>query len=351
MKLILKIFTACLVTLLFVNAVHAQMTQVSAKLDTNAIMIGDQIGLKLEAKVPKGFQLLWPELHDSLSPHILMVKSGKIDSIQKNGFTKFTRHITITSFDSGYFTVHPLNFKLIHKGTNKVDTLSTQMLYLHVYTPMVDTAKAFKGIKSPIQEPYTFGEILPWALLGLIGIAAIIFLALFIRNRKKHKPMFAKKPKPKLPPFEQAIKKLEELRLSRLWQSGKLKMYYTNITDIMKEYFTDRFGFDAYEMTSNEILDNLKKEKINDQAMTKLKETLELSDLVKFAKAVPSPLENETSLNYCIDFVNETKAPPVVEEETPEGNVETDATEEKVKKEGKEAGEEKVENKGKKEGK
>lgn len=350
MKSISKVFVACLATLLFVNVAHAQMTKVSATLDTNAIMIGDQIGLKLEAKVPKGFQLLWPELRDSLAPHILMVKSGKVDSIQKNGFTKFTRHITITSFDSGYFTVHPLNFKLIHKGTNKVDTLSTQMLYLHVYTPMVDTAKAFKAIKGPINEPYTFGEIFPWVLLVLIGIAAIIFLALFIRNRKRNKPMFAKKPKPKLPPFEQAIKKLEELRLSRIWQSGKLKIYYTDITDIMKEYFTDRFGFDAYEMTSDEILGRLKEEKINDQAITKLKETLELSDLVKFAKAVPSPLENETSLNYCVDFVNETKSPPPVEEETQEDKVETDTEEGKVEKEEKKVGEEKVVNKEKKEG-
>lgn len=348
----LKAFVVCLAVMLFVNVAHAQMTSVSAKLDTNAIMIGDQIGLKLEAKVPKGFQLQWPELHDSLSPHILMIKSGKIDSVIENGFTNFTRHITITSFDSGYFTIHPLNFKLTHKGTSRIDTLSTQMLYLHVYTPMVDTTKAFKAIKGPISEPYTFGEIIPWVLLVLIGIAAIIFLTLFIQRRKKNKPMFVRKPKPKLPPFEQAIKKLEELRLSRIWQSGKLKIYYTDITDIMKEYFTDRFGFDAYEMTSDEILDQLKEEKINKQAMTKLKETLELSDLVKFAKAAPSPLENETSLNYCVDFVNETKNPPPVEEETQEDNLEADNKDKEEKAEQGEKGSlnKEVENKEKKEG-
>lgn len=346
-KSISKAVIACLVAVLFVNTAHAQMTKVSAKLDTNAIMIGDQIGLKLEAKVPKGFQLLWPELRDSLAPHILMVKSGKIDSVAKNGFTNFTRHITITSFDSGYFTVHPMNFRLIHKGTNRIDTLSTQMLYLHVYTPMVDTTKAFKTIKGPISEPYTFGEIFPWILLVLVGIAAIIFLTLFIQNRKKNKPMFAKKPKPKLPPFEMAIKKLEELRLSRIWQSGKLKIYYTDITDIMKEYFTDRFGFEAYEMTSDEILDRLKEEKINEQAISKLKGALELSDLVKFAKASPSPLENETSLNYCVDFVNETKNPPPVEEEAQDEKIEP---EKKEVKDEKKASEDKVENKEKKEG-
>lgn len=339
-KAILRISPAALAVMLFVNVAHAQMTAVNAKLDTNAIMIGDQIGLELKAKVPKGFKLEWPVLNDTLSPHILMVKSGKIDSTTKNGFTQFHRRITVTSFDSGYFVVHPLDFKLIHTGSNRVDTLSTQMLYLHVYTPMVDTTKAFKTIKGPESEPYTVGEILPWALLILAAIAIIIFLTLFIQRRRKHKPMFVKKSKPKLPPYEQAIKKLEELRLAHVWQSGKLKLYYTDITDIMKEYFTDRFAFDAWEMTSDEILDRLKEEKINAQAMGKLKDVLELADLVKFAKALTSPMENETSLNHCVDFVNETKNPPPPPEEP-------EKTEEE---EEKQVGDEDVKNKEKKGG-
>ena len=342
-----KASLAGLIAILFVNVVQAQMTTVNATLDTNAIMIGDQIGLKLNAKVPKGFKLEWPVLNDTLAPHIEMINNGKIDSTTSNGFTNFTRHITITSFDSGYFTVPPLNFNLVHTGTGKVDTLSTQMLYLHVYTPMVDTAKAFKEIKGIENEPYTFGEIFPWVLLVLIGIAAIIFLTLFIQRKKKNKPMFAKKPKPKLPPYELAIKKLEELRMARIWQAGKLKIYYTDITDIMKEYFTDRFGFEALEMTSDEILNHLREEKINNQAIGKLKDALELSDLVKFAKAVPSPLENETTLNYCVDFVNESKNPPELEDEAPENDVDAG---EKVKKEKKKVIDKNVENKEKKGG-
>jgi len=132
-----------------------------------------------------------------------------------------------------------------------------------------------------------------------------------------------------------------------LWQSGKLKDYYTDITDIMKEYFTDRFDFDAWEMTSDEILERLQQEKLNAQAMGKLKEALELSDLVKFAKAVPSPLENETTLNYCVDFVNESKNPPQIESEDQEKDTEPGEVEDQ---EEKKTGDENVENKEKKGG-
>ena len=88
----------------------------------------------------------------------------------------------------------------------------------------------------------------------------------------------------------------------------------------MREYFTDRYSFEAWEMTTDEIVDVLKDKKINEQAMTKVKSTLELADLVKFAKAQPTAVENDTALIYCIDFVNETR--PVIE--TPEQTINLD---------------------------
>jgi hypothetical protein len=109
----------------------------------------------------------------------------------------------------------------------------------------------------------------------------------------------------------EAIRKLEELRLARVWQSGKVKQYHSSLTDIMKNYLKRRFGFDAPEMTSDEILDELKVHNINQETTEKLKGVMQLADLVKFAKAQPTPLENDLSLEHCIDFVKETK--PVVE--------------------------------------
>jgi len=103
-----------------------------------------------------------------------------------------------------------------------------------------------------------------------------------------------------------------------------VKEYYTELTDILREYIEERFDVAAIEMTSSEILDGLVPKNINDQAMQKLKGSLELSDLVKFAKASPTALENDTCLNNGVDFITETKAV----EEPP---VETEQKEEEVK--------------------
>lgn len=318
MKMIkMKYFPILLSVLLLWMGTGLQAQEVptaKATLDTNAIMIGDQIGLHLQVDVPKGYQVFWPVLNDTLAPHIEMIRAEKTDSVLKNNQVQYQRKLVVTSFDSGAFTVPSFVFHIKNKSNGKVDSLTTNELELKVYTPVVDTAKAFKEINGPEAIPYTFAEILPWILIVLGVILAIIIIVWYIRKRKKGQSLFSKKPKPKLPPYEQAIKRLEELRLNKIWQSGRLKEYYTSITDIMREYFTDRYQFDAWEMTSDEILSELKTTNINPQVLEKIKYTLKLSDLVKFAKAQPTPLENDTALNYCIDFVNETK-PVIIEDE------------------------------------
>lgn len=297
-----------------------QLPAVHATLDTNAIMIGDQIGLNLKVDVPKGYRVYWPFLQDTLAPHIEMIRAEKTDSVLKNDVIHYNRKIIITSFDSGAFAVPSFVFHVQNTSTGQVDSLTTDEMPLRVFTPMVDTSKAFKVIKGPESVPYTFAELLPWILIVLAVILGIFIIAWYVRNRKKGKPLFARRPKPKLPPYEQAMKQLEELRLGKVWQAGKLKEYYTGITDIMREYFTDRYSFEAWEMTTDEMLDELKDKKINEQAMSKVKSTLELADLVKFAKAQPTAVENDTALNYCVDFVNETR--PLIE--TPEQNINLD---------------------------
>jgi len=324
MKRLYNRHIALLVLMLTVYAVASAQSLVplkaTAKLDTTAIMIGDQIGLDLSLEVPAGSHVTWPVLRDTLVPHVLLVKRGKVKQVRKNNAQIFTRHLTITSFDSGYYDITPIKFKVKLPGTQKAEDVATQDLFLQVYTPVVDTTKPFKPIVGPIAEPYTLGEILPWVLLGLLVIAGVFFLIWYLRRRKKNQPLFGWKAKPKLPPHEEAIKRLEEIRLARMWQAGKLKAYHSAITDIMRDYFARRFFFDAREMTTGQIIQNLEKETtVNKEALGKIKNTFELADLVKFAKLRPSPLENDSSLNYCIDFVNETK---VVPQETTEDDKE-----------------------------
>ena len=307
-----------IVLILWGVGLQAQHAEAYARLERDSLMIGDQVGLELGINVPDGFLVSWPAMADTISKHIEIVNTQGIDTTLKENTLILNRKLTITSFDSGYFKIPSYTFQFHHNGDTVNYEARTPELYLNVYTPVVDTTQAFKAIKAPIEEPYTFREALPWILLGLLVVAIIFGTVWFVRQRKKKKPLFASRPKPELPPHVEAIQRLEELRQAKIWQQGLVKEYYTQLTDIIRHYMERRFGFNAPEMTTDEILDELGMHNVDSEVAGKLKASLTLADLVKFAKAKPTPLENDVSLSNCVDFVQETKPVPAKQEPEPE---------------------------------
>jgi hypothetical protein len=292
----------------------AQNVEAYSKLDSAAIMIGDQISLELGITVPENFAVSFPYFKDTITTQIEILDKEPLDTTLVDDGLLIRQLYTITSFDSGYFELPDFEFMFHHKEDTVLYRTNANTLFLMVNTPVVDTSQAFKAIKGPVKEPYTFAEILPWALLAIAIIGLVVFLVWYIRKRRKNQPVFVRKPKPALPPGLLAIQKLEELRLAKIWQQGKMKQYYTALADISREYFEGRYHFEAMEMTSDEIIEELQRQQVNKEAKEKMRAVLQLADLVKFAKAHPTPLENDICLNNCIDFVEETKR--VVVDET-----------------------------------
>jgi hypothetical protein len=178
---------------------------------------------------------------------------------------------------------------------------------LQVNMVHVDTAKGIKDIKGPIQVPFNILEILPYIGYGLLIALALLALYYFIvRAARKQKPLIIEKPKVIIPPHVKALEELEKLALRKLWQEGKIKEYYTGITEILRAYIQERYGIGAPEMTTDEIMYALKRKDISELQKGKLRDILVLSDLVKFAKENPLPTEHESCFNASIDFVNET---------------------------------------------
>ena len=123
---------------------------------------------------------------------------------------------------------------------------------------------------------------------------------------------------------EQAIKELDEIKQQKLWQQGRSKEYYTLITETLRRYIVDRFDINAMEMTSGEILDIIRKQHEADSVYENLKQILNLSDFVKFAKMNPLPDENDLSMVNAYLFINQTKIEEVA---VPEAETDGKATE------------------------
>ncbi len=300
------LFGALLIS--FPAIVFSQIMTIEAKLDSNKFLIGDQVKLHLLVTKPKGANLNFPILPDSLGNGIEIVERFKPDTISKNGdIIKLDQAYLITSFDSGRHAVPPIPFEFLRDSI--IDTLFTDSVFFTVNTLQVDTTKkTIYDIKAPIDEPFSIMEILGYIIWGLAGLIVIILGYYAYRKFRRKEPLIKIPQKPADPPHIIALRELDILKDKKLWQNNLIKKYHTELTDIIRRYIEARFIIPAMEMTSYEIIDALQHEKyLSDKNHSGLRQLLTLADFVKFAKAQPLPDENDLSIKNAYQFVNDTK--------------------------------------------
>ena len=283
----------------------AQSVTVEAKIDSLQILIGEQAKIQLQVAMDAKQRAVLPAYTDTIVRGVEIVETAKPDTQFLNDRQRLliTQEYTVTSFDSALYYLPPMVVTVDNKE------YKSKALALKVYSMPVDTLHPdqFFGQKAVMKAPFVWED---W--YGLIGCSflALPLLALLIYFIiRDNKPIIRKvKVEPKLPPHQAAMKEIERIKNEKVWQKGLPKEYYTELTDTLRTYIKDRFGFNALEMTSSEIIDNLME--INDkEAIADLKELFQTADLVKFAKHDPQMNENDANLINAIDFINETKQP------------------------------------------
>lgn len=266
------------------------LAQVNVSVDTTQILIGSQITFNLEANLDNKQD--FPQLTDSLGPFEIVSKSN-LDSIKTDIGWQINQSFLLTAWDSGFYHIPAL----------KIGPYTTDSIGVVVSTIELTENAQLKDIKPPIHTPISLEEIAPY-LLGLIILVLILYLLRrFLKNRKKS-PTIPTVVEKIIPPFEIALNKLEQLNAKKLWQSGDVKAYYSELSEVIRTYIEDGIGTPAMEIPTQDILFQLQQKRID---TTKLKEVLTRADLAKFAKAKPLDIENEESLKIGYDFIHQTK--------------------------------------------
>jgi len=280
-------------------------------LSADSLLVGDQVVWTLDFSVPEGKMLAVAPYSEilardtSIKGSVEVVRDFELDTLSvKKNLAQLRGRILLTSFDSGAFRLPPPLILVDKDGSGDADTLKIDPKTLYVNTIPVDTA-TFKmyDIKPQETYPVTFKEVLPWILLG-IGIAVLIWAIIrYFEMRRKNKDFFGRSLESD-PPHIVALKKLEKIRTEKLWQNGKEKLFYTGITDTVREYIEKRYSVRAMEQTSTEIMESLKDKKIEEKVLSDLGTMFSTSDLVKFAKHTPGAEENEKAIPAAVNFVN-----------------------------------------------
>mgnify|MGYP003547000218 FL=1 len=304
----LSIIFAITMILSIDNHCFAQNIYANGSIDRDSIFAGQPFNYKLEVKAPNDYIIDWTDTKDTLSNSIEVVRISDITKTEVGGNEVIlTQTLTLTSFDTGYIEIPRIGVKYSESTSDTAKQMCfTKYMDIYVEPISIDTTAAYKPIIMPIKQNITVGETFPY-LAGAIVLAGLIFLAIYLIKRSKKKVYIEEEEiKPQIPPIITAREKLTQLKESNLWQSGKSKEYYTDLTDIVREYLEGQFNIDAIEMTSDEILNEVKTLQMDKLIFNKLEHTLITADLVKFAKANPDSSQNETSFNDIYSFVEES---------------------------------------------
>ena len=298
-----NIILIALLGLLSIDKVAAQSVTVEAKIDSLQILIGEQAKVQLQVAMDAKQHAIFPAYTDTLVKGVEIIETVKPDTQFLNDRQRMliTQEYVITSFDSALYYLPPIPVTVDGKE------YKSKALALKVYSIPVDTLHPdqFFGQKPVMKAPFAWEDwygLISCSFLALPLLGLLIYLIVRIPIIRKIKV------EPKLPPHQAAMKEIERIKIEKVWQKGRSKEYYTELTDALRTYIKDRFGFNALEMTSSEIIDKLLELK-DKEAISDLKELFQTADLVKFAKHDPQMNENDANLINAIDFINETKQP------------------------------------------
>ena len=281
---------------------------IDAVIGRTKLKMGDQTDLKVSVATASQTTVEFPS-YDSLAliaPGIEVLSFR--DSISRTN-SEHIRIYTITSFDTTVTKIPSIEVTIDNK---KVKTKELPFKVLSVPIDTTNVEQIF-DLKEPMEPAFDVKEWHLPMLLSFITLIVSMILTYIIIRIKDNKPIIRRiKLNPYIPPHKAAMNEISKMREESLWESDDSKTYYTKLTDILRRYMKGRYGFNAMEMTTDEIIASI--EQVNDkEAIKELNELFTTADLVKFAKARPEISENDKNLLNAINYIQNTKKEEVAE--------------------------------------
>ena len=297
-----------------VLAASAQVS-VEAVIDSIQIFVGQQAHVTLTATAKENAKVEFPQFKptEQITPGVEVLDRQELEQKeQDNGFVSRSMVYTMTSFDDTLYYLPPMTVKIDGKP------YKSKSLALKVLTIEVDTlhAEQFFGPKDVQDNPFQWSD---WSLPFWLSVLMLVLLAvgyyLYLRLRD-NKPIISHiRIVKRLLPHQKAMKEIEQIKADKMVTSENSKEYYTKLTDTLRKYIEERYGFSAMEMTSSEIIERLTSAQ-DQKALDELRQLFTTADLVKFAKYSTLINENDANLVNAIEFINQTKLENVPVEET-----------------------------------
>ncbi len=302
--------------------VAQELASVEAHADVTVISLGDRVTLTILVQHATSETVSWPELADTLGSFEVR-RSSDEPTVAIDGRQTSTRRYELTTFELGELEIPSVEIAIADSGDSEPRILSTEPIPVVVQSVGIDESGDIRTVKAPLEIPRNWLLLLPWVLLCCGGAVLSYWMYRRYRARKRVHQQYVIPAAPPRPPHEIAYEALDRLEAKRLLDRGEIKQYYIEVSEIIRAYIEGRYPIDALEMTSYEVLQELRKTGIDPEVYDLFPPFLGRADLVKFAKHRPGPETSKEMIPLARLLVDETRAP----DRTPESEPSTERSE------------------------
>lgn len=268
------------------SVVFAQQKQIETSIDTTKNKIGAEFKLILKTVVSSKSKVVFPKLKNIGALEV--IESYPVDTVKKNDTYELIKKYGLTQFDSGRYVIPGIKI-LIDKKPFLSDSIRIEVANVKVDTlqqKMYDI-KDITSVENGIGNWWKY----VLALVIISGIGTFVYWFIKKRQKKKIEEEVYKTP------IEKATSLLNNLEKKELWQKGEIKEYYSELTNIARNYIEEAIQIPAMESTTSELIQGLKaasakkKMSLTPETVENLERVLRQADLVKFAKSKPLEFE------------------------------------------------------------
>lgn len=320
--------------LIIQESLFAQAPQLSASVSRQRIDLGDTLTLHLQSQYALGLRQDLSSIADTLGRFEVLARS-KAQTSEQNGKHIFSQYFTLIAFEAGNDTIPALKVAYVQQENGMTNSLATAPIAIYIDSVATDMQQDIKPIRPIIDLPLTWRDYWHYIAFASLAVLALIAAVVWYRRRNIAPPTHIATPTelPR-PPHEIALSQLNALAQARYWQQGKVKQYYSELSDIMRRYIEQRYTLPATEMITAETITALQmigqtSQPISsttplpdadkplpystDQALSPaqisdIEQLLRTADMVKFAKAQPS-IDTHTHLWQCAEqWIRQTRS-------------------------------------------
>ncbi len=318
----MKRATIFIISLLISISLFAQTT-VKTKLSSDTTRFAKPVTLSISVVAPKNLPVKFPGIKNPQIAQDLVITSAKIDTSKQQKSTKYTLKLTIIPFDDTTFQIPSFPI-IVGNSLYKSDSLQLTVLPIEkdsAQLAKIDTTQLIKifDVTKPLKAPLTLKELwlrFRYWLLALLILILLSLLGYYLYKKYKQAKQSRPTLEPQLEPHELALERLEQLRERKLYQQGKYKEFYSELSEILRQYVEQRYHINALELTTSELELLLKAAQLFDQDLYQgYMRVLKNADLVKFAKYIPHNTICQADLDFAFEFIEKTKPEPEPETE------------------------------------